>query len=259
MGLGDILGGVGGFVGGLIGNSEASGEQEKARKAFEDALAAWQQLNPEAGASAVGSLDPAARNAQMDALAHMQQVYQQGGLTTQDRVAQEQAMLAAAQQERAQRGAIQQQMAARGQAGGGAELAGMLSGQQGSAMASHMAGQQAAASAQQRALEAMMESGQMGGMVRGQDLQKAQAQDLMSRFNAAQRTTKVGGIAGAQTNLGGYYGGDAQRVRNQYTGMGQGLGTALGGAGDALASQGLLGSGMQSWALGSSKKPQQGG
>jgi hypothetical protein len=238
VGLGDVLGGLGGFVGGIVGNAEAGPDQEKARQQYEAMLAAWQALNPEAGQSAAASLDPATRNAQMDALGHLQNVYQQGGMTLQDRVAQEQAMQASAMQERAQRGAIEQQMAARGQGGGGAELAAKLMGAQTGAVASHMAGASSAAAAQQRALQAMLASGEAAGGIRSGDLAASNARDAMARFNAGARIAKTQGLGGAYGQTGAYYAGDAQRIRNQDTGMGQGLGTALGSAGDAFATDG---------------------
>jgi hypothetical protein len=255
MGIfGDIAGGLGGFIGGIAGNSAASDDQEQAKQNMLQAIATMKGVSvPEfsqmlaagqAGSSAVGSMDPAGRNAQLGAINYMQDAASKGGYTLGDRVAQEQAMGKAAQYEQGQRGAIEQDMAARGQMGGGAGLAAKLSAMQGGANNAYQAGSSAAANAQMRALQEMQSAGSMGAGLQQNDQAAAQAKDLMERFNASQRAgayqgqfadqmAKAGGLAQAYQGGSQYYNQDAQRQRNQYTGMGQGLGTAVGGAADA--------------------------
>jgi hypothetical protein len=255
MGFTDALGGFGEAVGGLFGNGAASEDQQRSLDALKAALAQYQNLNPtdvnlllkqaQTGSSNFDSTDPTGMDAQKSALSQLQSVYQNGGLRPEDRVAQEQATNAAAQASTAQQGAVMQNMASRGQLGGGAELAGRLAAQQNSAQNAHNAGSTAAANASQRALQAMLQSGQLGGQMNQQEQQKAAAKDALNRFNASQRMgayqtnwgqqmDKAGGVANAQNNLSGYYGGQAQRTRSQYAGVGRAIGGAVGGGADAM-------------------------
>lgn len=136
-------------------------------------------------------LNPEAMQAWMAALRQLQGVASQGGMDIQSQVAQRQAQAQAVQQEQMQRQAIQQQMAQSQRYGGGAELAARLGAQQGGYNTAAMAGAENAAQARQRALQAMAMSGGMAGNIRGQQFSeaaaRAQSQDAISRFNAAQR------------------------------------------------------------------------
>jgi hypothetical protein len=136
-------------------------------------------------------LDPTARAAQLDALRGLQDVYQQGGLTAIDR-----ARIADIQEDigttnRGAQQAILQNASERGIYGSGLELANRLQAQQASATRGARQGLDVAAEAQKRALEAMMQSGNLAGQVYGQDYQKAadkaRAADEINRFNAANR------------------------------------------------------------------------
>ena len=155
------------------------------------------ELAPEAvqavelGSSEMGKIytDPALRQAQMNALLKMQEIGDQGGLTATDR-----ARLAQIQGEteaalRGQQGAIQQNLAARGLSGGMSEMVQRQIASQGAANRQAQAGLDVAAQAEQRALQAIMQSGQLGGQMEqqqfGQAAQKAAAQDAIARFNAA--------------------------------------------------------------------------
>lgn len=132
------------------------------------------------------STDPATRAAQMQALAQLQS-RATDGYNVEDRAAIQQAMNETAQQEASQRGALQASMQARGAGGSGAELAMQLANQQGAASRNNVQGLQIAADGRRRALEAAMQSGQLGGSIRGQDYSeqaaRAQAQDAINRFN----------------------------------------------------------------------------
>lgn len=141
-----------------------------------------------AGPSAMEGIttDPRFAQAQMDALARMQEVGREG-MTEEDKLAlaqirQKQGRDAAARQQ-----AILQSMAQRGMGGAGQELAARLSAEQAAADTAAMQGQQVAAEKQRRALEAMMQSGQMAGQMRGQQFGEksaaAKAKDIMSQFN----------------------------------------------------------------------------
>lgn len=132
--------------------------------------------------------DPAMRQAQMNALMKMQEIGDQGGMTATDK-----ARLAQIQQEtetalKGQEGAIMQNLAARGMGGGMSELVARQLASQGAANRMGQQGLDVKAQAEQRALQAIMQSGQLGGQMQqqdfGQQAQIAQAKDAIARFNA---------------------------------------------------------------------------
>lgn len=135
---------------------------------------------------------PETKQAQMDALAQLQNITSSGGLTAQD-----QANINRIQQQediksRGSREAILQGAQARGVGGSGLELMAQLQNQQDAATRASQRGTDVAAQAQERALQALMSQGQLGGQIGQQqfqqDAQKAQAQDAIARFNAQQQT-----------------------------------------------------------------------
>lgn len=135
------------------------------------------------------STDPALKQAQMNALLKLQEVGAEGGMTAQDR-----ARLAQIQQEtqtalQGQQGAIMQNLAARGMGGGMSEMVARQLAAQGAANRQAQQGLDVKGQAEQRALQAIMQSGQLGGQIEqqqfGQAAQKAQAADAIARFNAA--------------------------------------------------------------------------
>lgn len=143
-----------------------------------------QQLGPSAMESV--STDPRLQAAQMTALQGLQDRSQSGYDAT-DRAAMAEAQMAAARQEQGQRGAIMQNMQSRGMGGSGAELAAQLANQQGSANRMSATAGNIASEGRQRALQAMMQSGQMAGQMQGADFNRqaqiAQARDQISQFN----------------------------------------------------------------------------
>ena len=116
---------------------------------------------------------------------------------------------------------IIQNLAMRGQAGGGAEIASRLLASQESADRASEEADRINAAASARALEAIRESGQLSGQLRGQDFDieatKAGAQDEFDRFNVEnqiarqQRNTESRNVAQA-TNLG-----EKQRIQDTNT------------------------------------------
>lgn len=147
-------------------------------------------LAPDSAMAGV-STDPRLRDAQLKALSQLQEVGDNGGMTLRDQanLSKVQGQVAAA--DRGRRDAIMQNMAARGASGGGLELIAQMQNAQSSTDREAQSGLDIAAQAQERALQAMMNSGQLGGSIRGQDFgeasQKAQAQDAISKFNAGVR------------------------------------------------------------------------
>jgi hypothetical protein len=141
------------------------------------------------GPSAMGgiSTNPTLRKQQMDALAGLTDISDSGGMTAMDK-----ANLARIQNEentaaRGQREAIIQNANARGMGGSGLELLSQMQNQQDSATRASQRDLDVAGMAQQRALEALMQGGQLAGQIEAQDFgQKAQvagAEDAILRTN----------------------------------------------------------------------------
>lgn len=212
----DLGGGIGSAVGGLAGYALGGGDRRRQRQALQEALAQLRATKEEAGPSAYGT-DPE----YAAALQAMRSGYEQGGMTSGDRLAQEQSMNDAARAERMREGAIQQSMAARGQAGGGAELAQRLAASQAATEAQHGAGATQAGLAQQRALESLRGWSGMAG-------QRAGAADAINQFNARQRLNKAGMLTGAYGNMSDYYGQQSELKRRMGPGLGSGAGSVAG-------------------------------
>lgn len=170
------------------------------------------------------STDPALRQAQMNALSRLQSVGQAGGRDAQFMSDTNRVQNDVNSNLQGQEGAIEQNMATRGLSGGGSEL-----------VARQMAAQQAAnrqssaaldinAQAQQRALQALMSGGQLGGQMEAQDFgqqaQKAQAADQISRFNASNQQQVQHSNVGNQNQAQQYNANLAQNTSNQNTSLG---------------------------------------
>lgn len=192
--MGAVGAGAGEFVGGVLGDIAGAGDRARARRYWQD----LQDLGPSAYDQI--ATDPRLRDAQMTALDRLSREGSAGGMGVEDRVALAQAQGETARRERGSREAILQGMAMRGQGGSGVELAATLANQQGAAEQNAMSGAQAAADARRRALSATMQSGQLGGSIRGQDYgekaNRASATDAIARFNADQRMKKAAALSG---------------------------------------------------------------
>jgi hypothetical protein len=133
------------------------------------------------------STDPRFAQAQIDALSKLGEL-SEGGMNEADKNALLQLQAQQAQANRGQQEAIQQNMAERGMAGGGQEMAARLQSQQSLADRGAMLGSQINTDASQRALEAMMSAGELGGQMQQNQFDQrsavAQAKDTASRFNS---------------------------------------------------------------------------
>lgn len=131
--------------------------------------------------------DPTLRDAQVSALQQLQDISAGGGLTAMDKAKIAEIESRQGQQERGAREAIIQTAAERGRGGSGLELAAQLESQQGSATRAAQQGTDVAAMAQERALQAIMQGGELGGKIRTQDFGEAskvaEARDALQRFN----------------------------------------------------------------------------
>jgi hypothetical protein len=213
--LGPWGAGIGGVIGGL-GGLFSSDNEAAAMRALAGVNEQADPLAPE---------DPELKKRQLEALQMMWDTAKQGGMDPQAKAALQQAQASSAAAERGARGAIVQNAQARGVGGSGVELGAALANQQGSAQ--RLAGGQAAGDARTRALQAMMNTQQGTGQVRGQDLSAAQARSQVEQFNARQRLDKGAMLAGRYDKQG------AQQ-RNNIAGLGTGVGAIAGYAADAF-------------------------
>ena len=134
-------------------------------------------------------ITPEVLAAQREVLGTMGEVAREG-YTAQEQADLARMKMATGTQERGQREAIIQRMQQKGVGGSGAELAAMLIAQQGGANRAAQMGLDIAATGQQRALQALMEKGQLAGRMRGQEFGEkrdvASPQDVIEAFNKQQ-------------------------------------------------------------------------
>lgn len=137
--------------------------------------------------------DPALKEAQMGALSGLQDVYEQGGLTATSKARLNDIADQENIQQRGAREAIMSDAAQKGTSGSGLEFLSKLKNQQASADRQSDRDTDVFADAEQRALEAMIQSGNMAGDIRTQDFGEqsriADAKDAISRFNTANRNS----------------------------------------------------------------------
>lgn len=167
------------------------------------------------------SLDPNLKRAQMDALAGLQEITDGGGMTAMDKAnlsrIQNQENAAA----RGQREAILQNAQARGLGGSGLELMSQMQNQQDSATRASQRDLDVAGMAQQRALESLMQGGQLAGQIGTQDFnqqaQVAQANDAIARFNAQNRQAQINQNVAARNTAQAANLGAKQEIANANT------------------------------------------
>lgn len=219
-------------------------ERRRQREAEERAMAEWEGLGGRADSAyadqlrAIGGIpeeeyvegtaqtagaasaaaDPRTIDAQMRALAAMEDVYGQGGLTAIDRARIAQAQSGQRTYERGQREALAQDAEARGMGAGGTRFAGEMMAQQQGAQSLNQMGLDIEGMAQERAFDAMQAAGGMAGQARGQgfeeEFRRREAQDAANRFNTeyargrAARAQQTGERAayGRSDAAGDYYG-----------------------------------------------------
>jgi len=135
------------------------------------------------------SVDPRLAQAQKEVLGDLQLIADEGGLTAEDRSFLSQIASQERTQERGAREAILQGAAERGVGGSGLELQQQLIAQQESAGRQSERDLSVAAMAQKRKREALQQSAQLAGNIRGQEYgeqaQLASARDAIDRFNLA--------------------------------------------------------------------------
>lgn len=269
------FGAIGGAIGAWQGDLDAGEDRRKQLQLLQYNLRDFDGINPlvqaqieEAyglGPSAyegiAAQMDPATRNAQMDALRELGRVGLEGGMDAQSRAQQAQALAASAQQVQAQQGALLNSYAARGMAGSGASLGAALAAQQGAAQANAMGGLQAAADSRQRQLAALRDSGAIASQVRGQDYgqaadlagardrvaeanqrnrQAVQGRNIDRTMQARQQTignqlARANGMAGSRRDMADYYMSEQDRRRRNGAAVGTGIGGTIGAVGGGIA------------------------
>lgn len=206
---------MGGVVGGILGDRAASANRDAASNAQRSALEqylgistpdiAGQQLSLEdyinmapfqaqtqqalqMAPSAMGQIqtDPRLVNAQMSALNHLSQTGELG-MSPGQKAALLDAQNNAAAQAQAKNKQILDQFARTGMGGSGAQLAAQLQNSQGAAQMLANNSNQIAQQAQQNALQAISQSGALGGQIRsqgfGEQADVAKARDYINQFN----------------------------------------------------------------------------
>lgn len=148
--------------------------------------------------------DPRFVQAQYQSLGGLDDIINNGGLTASDKLAYQQATDDASMQASREAGNITRDMAERGMGGSGMELAQRLASSQGAANRGAAAAQTQVATAQQRALDAMMQRGQMAGNMQSADFDRqskaAAAKDAIQQFNRNNAMTVQQGNVNATNN-----------------------------------------------------------
>jgi predicted transcriptional regulator YdeE len=208
------------------------------------------------------NVDPRLKDAQMGALDALGGIVESGGMTLADQANMNRLQSQVAQADKGRRDAILQNMQMRGQSGSGLELLAQLQSGQAATTDASQASMDIAGMAQDRALQAIMQGGQLGGQIRGQDFGEqsdvARAQDAINAFNAGNRTQGNQFNAntfnrGQEFNVGNSLQTQQQNIgntmQNQQFNAGQGQSAATGNAdrgvnvatGNRNARQGLAG------------------
>lgn len=213
-GVGSLAGGVLGGIAGFFGGNKQKKLEEEALRRYnktllesqltpEDYISAYEELNPEdlqfydpkleqsiqLGDTAMAgiTLDPAFKQAQMEALASLSRRGQEG-LTLSEEAARDELVGAANVANKGAQGAIMQQAARQGRLNAGDTLAAQLSAAGGTY---GRAAQEAADLAKQRderAMQAILNSGQFASNLRSQEYGEksdvAKARDIINQYNA---------------------------------------------------------------------------
>ena len=251
------------IVGSLIGNSQAQGDQSAARQALQQALGNIQGVGVpnlrQLGPSAFSQIqdNPNLTADQLGSLSELGNVADSGGLTLQDEAVLNRILGQTSRANAAANANVRNVMQAQGMGGSGADLAAQLQNNSSAAENANQTGLGIAGQAQMRALEAMLQRGQLAGNMRAQDYNeaanRAQAQDMIARYNAAlpeqqyaMQMARAQAMNGPLQQMANYYQNQAQATRNTWGGIGNGLMQFGMGAGSSVANPNGLGRYFQS-------------
>ena len=184
------------------------------------------QLNPELetavelGPSSMEgiSTDPALRKAQKNALLKLQEIGDAGGRDAQFLADQARLESDVNTNLQGNTGAIQQNMATRGLSGGMSEMVAKNIAAQGAANTQAQMAMDAKAAAEKRALEAIMNGGNMAGQMQSQDFNqqaaKAEAADKIKQFNAQNQQQVISNNTATKNNAQAWNANTAQNTAN---------------------------------------------
>ncbi|WP_413581105.1 hypothetical protein [Bdellovibrio sp. HCB288] len=165
--------------------------------------------------------DPTLRQAQLNALSKLQEVGEAGGRDSQFLADQSRLESDINTQLQGQQGAIMQNMAARGMSGGMSEMVARNMAAQGASNQYAQTAMDAKAQADKRALEAIMNSGTLGGQMQAQDFAqqsaKAQAGDAIKKFNAQNQQQVISNNVNTKNNAQQWNAQQAQNTANSNT------------------------------------------
>lgn len=171
------------------------------------------------------SVDPRLKDSQTASLDALRDIANNGGMTAADEANLNRIQSEVASADRGRRDAIGQNMTARGMGGSGLELLEMLKSNQDATNRANQSGLDIAGMAEQRALDAMMNGGNLAGSIRGQDFDEqakvAEANDAINRFNATNSNQSSQFNAGTVNNMGQFNAGNALKTNmyNRDTGL----------------------------------------
>jgi len=177
------------------------------------------------GSSAMNgvTLDPNLKRQQMDALSGLTEISDSGGMTDMDRANLSRISNEENAAARGQREAIINNANARGMGGSGLELMSQMQNQQDSATRKSQRDLDVAGMAQERALQALMQGGELAGNISAQDFnqqaQVAGANDAISQFNAKNQQNQINMNTGARNDAQALNLGNKQRVADANVGL----------------------------------------
>lgn len=234
---------IGGAAGFLMGSDDNSGDyyEQMMREAQNIPLPVLKEYYPELYQQVVSlnpeletavnlgpsemqgiSTDPRLRQAQLNALSKLEEVGNAGGRDAKFMADMSRLESDINTNNAGNQGAIMQNMAARGVSGGGSELVARNMSAQASSNRQAQMAMDENAQAQQRALDAIMKSGEMGGKMQAQDFsqaaQKAEAADAISRFNAANKQQVITNNTSAKNNAQQWNAQNVQGIADKNTG-----------------------------------------
>lgn len=150
------------------------------------------------------SVDPRLQDNQMAALASLQGIIDNGGMSLKEQAQMQKLQGDVSAVDKGRRDAILQNMQAKGQSGGGLELLAQMQSSQAATDRASQGGLDAAAMAQERALSAIMQQGNMSGQMRdqsfGEQATQASAQDAINKFNTQNKMNTSQFNAGVNNN-----------------------------------------------------------
>lgn len=204
--IGPLISGVGKGVNSYLSADQANGQLQAA---YDEMLRNWRErmgdynLGPagykdvtaqQVGPTALDSItvDPQSRIAQQEAMAALADLNARGGLGLSDMAALNKVEGTLNRNDMARRKGLANEFAARGQLGSGAQLAMALDAQQNAAQNANERGETIAGMAQDRAMQALLQRGQMARAMGNDDYSRkadaARARDAIEARNAAART-----------------------------------------------------------------------